>query len=53
MCAGQLSANTVKVISDALKTTNITSASTADAKLNRVAAAIFLVMASAEYLVQK
>lgn len=53
MCAGQLSANTVKVISDALKTTNITAASTADAKLNRVAAAIFLVMASAEYLVQK
>jgi len=53
MCAGQLSANTVKLISDALKTTNITPASTADAKLNRVAAAIFLVMASAEYLVQK
>lgn len=53
MCAGQLSANTVKLISDALKTTNITAASTNDAKLNRVAAAIFLVMASAEYLVQK
>lgn len=53
MCAGQLSATTVKVISDALKTTNITTASTTDAKLNRVAAAIFLAMASAEYLVQK
>jgi len=53
MCAGQLSANTIKVISDALKTTNITAASTTDAKLNRIAAAIFLVMASAEYLVQK
>lgn len=53
MCAGQLSAATVKVISDALKTTNITAASTADAKLNRIAGAVLLVMASAEYLVQK
>ncbi|CAN7180801.1 DUF1800 domain-containing protein [Acidovorax sp. LjRoot129] len=53
MCAGQLSAATVKLITDALKATNITAASTENAKLDRVAAAIFLVMASAEYLVQK
>ncbi|MFN4119865.1 DUF1800 family protein [Acidovorax sp.] len=53
MCAGQLSAATVKLISDALKTTNVTAASTDNAKLDRVAAAVFLVMASAEYLVQK
>lgn len=53
MCAGQLSASTVKLITDALKATNITAASTDNAKLDRVAAAVFLVMASAEYLVQK
>ena len=53
MCAGQLSAATVKLISDALKATNITAASTENAKLDRIAAAIFLVMASAEYVVQK
>lgn len=53
MCAGQLSAATVRLISDALKTSNVTASSTESAKLNRVAAAIFLVMASAEYLIQK
>lgn len=53
MCAGQLSAGTVKLIADALKTTSITAASTDNAKRDRVAAAVFLVMASAEYLVQK
>lgn len=53
MCAGQLSAATVKLIADALKTVNITAASTDNAKRDRVAAAVFLVMASAEYLVQK
>ena len=53
MCAGQLSAQTVKLISDALKTSNVTASSTENVKLNRVAAAIFLVMASAEYLIQK
>lgn len=53
MCAGQLSAGTVKLIADALKTTNVTAASTDNAKRDRVAAAVFLVMASAEYLVQK
>ncbi|MCE1191809.1 MAG: DUF1800 domain-containing protein [Acidovorax sp.] len=53
MCAGQLSAATVKLIADALKTINITAASTDNAKRDRVAAAVFLVMASAEYLVQK
>lgn len=53
MCAGQLSAGTVKLIADALKTTNVTAASTDNAKRDRVAAAVFLIMASAEYLVQK
>ncbi|MBV7544322.1 DUF1800 family protein [Acidovorax sp. sic0104] len=53
MAGGQLSAATVKLISDALKTTTVTAASTDNAKRDRVAAAIFLVMASAEYLIQK
>ena len=53
MCAGQLSAATVKLIADALKATPVTNASTDSARLDRVAAAVFLVMASAEYLVQK
>lgn len=53
MCAGQLSAATVKLISDALKATAVTAASPDNAKLDRVAAAVLLVMASAEYLVQK
>ena len=53
MTAGQLSAATVKLIADALKTTPVTAASTDNAKRDRVAAAIFLVMASAEYLIQK
>ena len=53
MCAGQLSTATVKLIADALKATPVTAASTDAVKLDRVAAAVFLVMASAEYLVQK
>ncbi|KQO24567.1 DUF1800 family protein [Acidovorax sp. Leaf78] len=53
MTGGQLSAGTVKLIADALKATAITAASTDNAKRDRVAAAIFLVMASAEYLIQK
>jgi uncharacterized protein (DUF1800 family) len=53
LCAGQLSAGTIKLITDALKATNVTAASTDNAKRDRVAAAVFLVMASAEYLVQK
>ena len=53
MCAGQLSAATVKLISDALKTVNVTSTSSDNVKLDRIASAIFLVMASAEYLIQK
>ena len=53
LCAGQLSAATVKLISDAVKTITVTAPSSEDTKLNRVAAAVLLVMASAEYLVQK
>ena len=53
MCAGQLSAGTVKLIADALKATNVTAASADSVKRARIASAIFLVMASAEYLIQK
>ena len=53
LCAGQLSAATVKLITDALKTTSITPASSDNARRDRVAAAVLLVMASAEYLIQK
>ena len=53
MTAGQLSATTVKLIADALKATSVTATSTDNVKRNRVAAAVFLVMASAEYLIQK
>ena len=53
MTGGQLSAATIKLIADALKTTSVTAASADNAKRDRVAAAIFLVMASAEYLIQK
>ena len=53
MCAGQLSAATVKLVADALKATPVNAASTEAVKLNRIAAAILLVMASAEYLIQK
>ncbi|MBT0569167.1 DUF1800 domain-containing protein [Curvibacter sp. CHRR-16] len=53
MCAGQLSAVTVKLISDAIKGKAVTNASTAEEKKNRIAAAVLLVMASADYLIQK
>ncbi len=53
MTGGQLSGATIKLIADALKTTTVTAASTDNAKRDRIAAAIFLVMASAEYLIQK
>lgn len=53
LCAGQLSAATVRLITDAIKATPVTATSTDNVKLNRIAAAIFLTMASAEYLIQK
>lgn len=53
MCAGQLSSATVKLIADALKATAVTANSTDAVKLNRIASAVLLVMASAEYLIQK
>lgn len=53
LCAGQLSAATQTLMVDALNATPVTTASTDAIKLNRVAAAVLMVMASAEYLIQK
>nr|WP_315490890.1 DUF1800 domain-containing protein [uncultured Rhodoferax sp.] len=53
LCAGQLSAATRGVIVAALDATPVTAASTDAVKLNRIAAAVLMVMASSEYLIQK
>ncbi|TXT41196.1 MAG: hypothetical protein FD135_527 [Comamonadaceae bacterium] len=53
LCAGQLSAANQSLIVSALNATALTVSSTASAKLNRVAAAVLLVMASSDYLIQK
>ena len=53
LCAGQLSAANQTLIVNALNATALTSASTVAAQRNRVHAAVLLVMASADYLIQK
>ncbi len=53
LCAGQLSAATQTLIVKALNATALTPTSTSAALRNRISAAVLLVMASAEYLVQK
>ena len=53
LCAGQLSAATQTLIVTALNATPVIAASTDAVKLNRVAAAVLMVMASSEYLIQK
>lgn len=53
LCAGQMSTATQQQIVDALNTTPVSQSSTDNVKRNRVAAAVLLVMASAEYLVLK
>ena len=53
LCAGQMSAANQTLIVNALNATPLTAASTDSAKRDRVAAAVLLVMASSEYLVQK
>jgi len=53
LTANQLSAATLELIKTALKTPNLTSASSATAKSNRLYAAILLVVACPEYLIQK
>ena len=53
MCAGQMSAANQSLIVGALNATPLTVTSSDSAKRDRVAAAVLLVMASSEYLVQK
>jgi uncharacterized protein (DUF1800 family) len=53
LCAGQLSAATQTLIVNALQATSVTSSSSDTVKRNRVCAAVLMVMASAEYLIQK
>ena len=53
LCAGQMSAATQTLIVTALNATAVTASSTDSAKRDRVAAAVLLVMASSEYLIQK
>ena len=53
LCAGQLSIATLSTMTRALEATPLTAASSAEARLNRVAGAVLMVMACPEYLVQK
>lgn len=53
LCAGQLSAANQTLIVTALNATAVTASSSDSAKRNRVAAAVLLVMASSDYLIQK
>jgi hypothetical protein len=53
LCAGQLSSATHTLIVTALNATPVTATSTDTVKRNRICAAVLMVMASAEYLVQK
>jgi uncharacterized protein (DUF1800 family) len=53
LCAGQLSADTQATMVAALNATTLAADANQDQKLNRVGAAVLMVMASPEYLVQK
>lgn len=53
LCAGQLSAATQALMVNALNATGVAASSSAAMKRNRVCAAVLMVMASSEYLVQK
>ena len=53
LCAGQMSAANLNLIITALNGTPVTASSTAAQKLDRIAAGVLLVMASADYLVQR
>ena len=53
LCAGQLSSASQTLIINALNATPVTASSSDSARRDRVAAAVLLVMASADYLIQK
>ena len=53
LCAGQLSSANQTLIVNALNATPLTATSTDSARRDRIAAGVLLVMASADYLIQK
>ena len=53
LCAGRLSTATTSLMVNALNATPLTAASTNEQKLNRVRGATLMVLACAEYLIQK
>ena len=53
LCAGQMSSASQAMIVTALNATPLTATSSDTNKLNRLAAAVLMVMASSEYLIQK
>ena len=53
MCAGQLSGATQKIMVDALNANLVTATSNNDRKLDRICAALLMVLGCSEYLVQK
>ena len=53
LCAGQLSVATMGTLTRALEATPLAPNASRDSRLDRVASAVLMVMASAEYLVQK
>ena len=52
LCAGQLPGDVQRLMIDALNATPVDASSGADARLDRLAAAVLMVMAAPEYLVQ-
>jgi Protein of unknown function (DUF1800) len=53
LCAGQLSPSNQTLIISALTATPVTATSSSALQRNRICAAVLMVMASAEYLIQK
>jgi uncharacterized protein (DUF1800 family) len=53
LCAGQLSVATMGTLTRALEATPLAPNASRDSRMDRVASAVLMVMASAEYLVQK
>ncbi|MFO1262190.1 MAG: DUF1800 domain-containing protein [Rhodoferax sp.] len=53
LCAGQLSVPTLALMAQALQATPLPKTANAEARLNRVAGAVLMVMTAPEYLIQK
>jgi hypothetical protein len=53
LCAGKITSANLKTMVDALNATPLTATSTDTLKLDRVAAAVYMAMATSDYLVQR